>query len=230
MIRTETRGDVGIVTIDRHERRNALDLAHVEDLGAAVDGLLSEKVRSMVITGAGSSFCSGADLGGVYGPGFRDALYSALDVISSAPVPVIAAVNGPAIGAGTQVAIACDLRVAPVGSSPSHRPQRAGGEPRQSPLALVAAAVRRAMLLGCEQYSDTRLQAALTGSAVPRRRRGRDLTTAAPDLAYSRPPRVDVRAATVGRGLDRDFAPGRARTSRRACLPDGEAQAGFQGR
>ena len=112
MIRAEMHERMGIVTIDRHERRNALDLEHVEGLRSAVDDLVGEGVRSMVITGAGSAFCSGADLGGVYGPGFRDALYSALDAISSAPVPVIAAVNGPAIGAGTQVAIACDLRVA----------------------------------------------------------------------------------------------------------------------
>ena len=103
MIRSEIIDQVGLVTIDRHERRNALDLTHVEALREAVDDLLGEGVRAMVITGSGSAFCSGADLGGVYGPGFRDALYAALDAISSAPIPVIAAVNGPAIGAGTQV-------------------------------------------------------------------------------------------------------------------------------
>lgn len=125
MIRSEIRDQVGVVTIDRHERRNALDLAHVEALRQAVDDLLGDGVRAMVITGSGSSFCSGADLDGVYGPGYRDALYAALDAISSAPVPVIAAVNGPAIGAGTQVAIACDLRVATLGAvRGADRPQR----------------------------------------------------------------------------------------------------------
>ena len=57
-------------------------------------------------------FCSGADLGGVYGPEFLEALYGMLHHLTRVPVPIIAAVNGPAIGAGTQLAIACDLRVA----------------------------------------------------------------------------------------------------------------------
>ena len=160
MIRSEIIDDVGLVTIDRHERRNALDLEHVESLREAVDDLLGEDVRSMVITGAGSSFCSGADLGGVYGPGFRDALYAALDAISSAPVPVIAAVNGPAIGAGTQVAIACDLRVAAPSAKfavPTARNGLAVDPWTIRRLALIAGGgAARAILLGCEQYDDRR--------------------------------------------------------------------------
>ena len=195
MIIKEVRGRVGVVTIDRHERRNALDLEHVEALRAAVDDLLGESVRALVITGAGSSFCSGADLGGVYGPGFRDALYAALDAISSAPVPVIAAVNGPAIGAGTQVAIACDLRVA----SPSARfavPTARNGlavDPWTiRRLALVAGGgTARAMLLGCEQIDDTRAYALglvdRLGSVHEAMEWAEDLATAAPlTLAYSK--------------------------------------------
>lgn len=195
MIIKETIGRVGVVTIDRHERRNALDLAHVEALRAAVDDLLGEGVRSMVITGAGSSFCSGADLGGVYGPGFRDALYAALDAISSAPVPVIAAVNGPAIGAGTQVAIACDLRVA----SPSARfavPTARNGlavDPWTiRRLALLAGGgAARAMLLGCEHLDDQRAYdrglVDRLGSVREAMEWAEDLATAAPlTLAYSK--------------------------------------------
>jgi len=65
-----------------------------------------------VVTGRGSAFCSGADLGGVYGQEFLEALYGMLHGLTRLPVPVVAAVNGPAIGAGTQLALACDLRVA----------------------------------------------------------------------------------------------------------------------
>lgn len=216
MIRTETRGDVGIVTIDRHERRNALDLAHVEDLREAVDGLLGEKVRSMVITGAGSSFCSGADLDGVYGPGFRDALYSALDVISSAPVPVIAAVNGPAIGAGTQVAIACDLRVAAPSAKfaiPTARNGLAVDPWTIRRLALVAGGgAARAMLLGCEHYGDSRAyQCGLVdrlGSFHDALEWAEDLATAAPlTLAYSKAALESMfEPRPWGEDLDRDFA------------------------
>jgi enoyl-CoA hydratase len=112
MIRTEPRGTVELITLDRHERRNALDTEHCTELRAAVEKAVSSDVRALVITGAGTSFCAGADLSGVYGDGFGKALSSMLDSIREAPLPVVAAVNGPAIGAGTQLAMACDLRVA----------------------------------------------------------------------------------------------------------------------
>ena len=108
MIAQHRDGDVAVIEIDRHERRNALDTAHCQDLRAALTGT----ARAIVITGAGSSFCAGADLGGVYDTAFRDALYAMLAAVTQVPVPVLAAVNGPAIGAGAQLALACDLRVA----------------------------------------------------------------------------------------------------------------------
>lgn len=112
MIHSERRDAVTLLTIDRPERRNALDTEHCSALHAAVEGAVAAGARSIVVSGAGSAFCSGADLGGVYGGEFRTALYAMLHAITAAPVPVVAAVNGPAIGAGTQLAVAADLRVA----------------------------------------------------------------------------------------------------------------------
>lgn len=195
MIRSEIRDQVGVVTIDRHERRNALDLAHVEALRQAVDDLLGDGVRAMVITGSGSSFCSGADLDGVYGPGYRDALYAALDAISSAPVPVIAAVNGPAIGAGTQVAIACDLRVVAPSARfavPTARNGLAVDPWTIRRLALIGGGgVARAMLLGCEQLDDRRAydrgMVDRLGSLTNALEWAAELATSAPlSLAYSK--------------------------------------------
>ncbi|MDO5502686.1 MAG: enoyl-CoA hydratase [Actinomycetia bacterium] len=216
MIRAELWKRVGIITIDRHERRNALDLQHVEALQAAVDDLLAEGVRSMVITGSGTSFCAGADLGGVYGPGFRDALYSALDAISSAPVPVIAAVNGPAIGAGTQVAIACDLRVAAPGAKfaiPTARNGLAVDPWTIRRLALTAGGgVARALLLGCEQYgADRAYDRGLVdrlGSLDDALDWAEDLATAAPlTLAYSKRALESLfEPRPWGEDLDEDFA------------------------
>src|SRR5437868_8577786 len=117
MIRTEERGRVGLIRIDRHEQRNALDVEHCERLRDALGEVHAGGARAVVITGVGSSFCAGADFGEVYGDGFRKALYEMLRRITTLPVPVMAAVNGPAIGAGTQLALAADPRmVAPSAS------------------------------------------------------------------------------------------------------------------
>lgn len=77
------------------------------DLRAAASG----NARVLVLTGAGSHFCAGADLSLVFGTDLRAALRELLETIAGLPVPVIAAVRGAALGAGTQVAMACDLRV-----------------------------------------------------------------------------------------------------------------------
>jgi len=101
-----------VLELQREERRNALNLELCQAIHAAVDDAIEDGARAIVVTGQGSVFCSGADLGGVYGPEFLEALYGMLHHLAEVPVPIVAAVNGPAIGAGTQLAIACDLRVA----------------------------------------------------------------------------------------------------------------------
>ncbi|MBD8605907.1 enoyl-CoA hydratase [Aeromicrobium sp. CFBP 8757] len=105
-------GHVVVIELQREQRRNALDLELCHAIRAAVDAAVDEGARAIVVTGRGSAFCSGADLGGVYGPDFLEALYGMLHHLTRVPVPLVAAVNGPAIGAGTQLAMACDLRVA----------------------------------------------------------------------------------------------------------------------
>ena len=112
MIATSRDGHVAVIELQREDRRNALDLALCTAIREAADATVSDGARVIVVTGKGTAFCSGADLGGVYGPDFLQALYGMLHHLTALPVPLIAAVNGPAIGAGTQLAMACDLRVA----------------------------------------------------------------------------------------------------------------------
>lgn len=116
MLSATTDGDVVVLELQREERRNALNLELCREIHAAVDQAVDDGARVIVITGQGSAFCAGADLGGVYGDEFLEALYGMLTRLTKVPVPLIAAVNGPAIGAGTQLAMACDLRVADVTS------------------------------------------------------------------------------------------------------------------
>jgi enoyl-CoA hydratase/carnithine racemase len=155
VIHLDDRGPVALITIDREERRNALD-------HEALDQLLEVHARTgaarvVVLTGAGGHFCSGADLSGVEDSGFTDRLRQVLATLRDDPRPHLAAVEGAALGAGTQLAVACDLRVA----TPSAR----FGVPAAKlgllvdhwtiqRLALLAGAgPARAMLLGAETCS-----------------------------------------------------------------------------
>lgn len=152
MIRFEERGRVGLATIDRPQRRNALNAELCEELTGHLAG--STGLRAVVVTGAGSAFCSGADLGTRFesepaGDGatdtFRPAFERALTAIVDFPAPVIAAVNGPAIGAGMQLAVACDLRVAALGARLSIPGGRLGIHLSASNIARLAALVGQGM-------------------------------------------------------------------------------------
>jgi len=112
MIEMTRRDAVAVIELQREDRRNALNLEQCKAIHQAVDQAVDGGARAIVITGKGTAFCSGADLGGVYGDEFLNALYGMLHHLAEVSVPLIAAVNGPAIGAGTQLALACDLRVA----------------------------------------------------------------------------------------------------------------------
>jgi enoyl-CoA hydratase len=103
--------DTATITIDRQDMRNALDVASCRRLASELEAAVAEGARAIVVTGAGPHFCAGADLGRVHGTELSAALRHLLGVIVTIPVTVIAAVHGAALGAGTQLAVACDLRV-----------------------------------------------------------------------------------------------------------------------
>ncbi|MFI7669839.1 enoyl-CoA hydratase [Nocardia sp. NPDC049526] len=110
MLDVSRDGDVVTIELQREERRNALNIELVTRLREAVL-TAAEDARVIVLTGRGSLFSAGADLSGVYSEEFLTALPDMLHTIESVPVPVIAAINGGALGAGVQIALASDLRV-----------------------------------------------------------------------------------------------------------------------
>ena len=123
----EVQGNLGIALIDRPERRNALNGELCTELLARLRE--HDALGAVVIGGTGDrAFCAGADLGrravdteaGSLEHGgsdtFRPAFEALLDRIVDYPAPVIAAVNGAALGAGMQLAVACDLRVVAPGA------------------------------------------------------------------------------------------------------------------
>lgn len=111
---TELVDGVAVVTLNDPDRRNALNADLVTGLVDAFDQLeTSENCAVAIVTGAGSAFCAGADLGdlGRVGEDGLRQIYEGFLRVARSPLPTIAAVNGPAVGAGMNLALACDVRV-----------------------------------------------------------------------------------------------------------------------
>ncbi|WP_228001527.1 enoyl-CoA hydratase/isomerase family protein [Nocardia australiensis] len=122
MVETERLGGIGIVRLNRPDRGNALTGSMPREICEAIEELGSdESVAGVVLTGAGRLFCAGGDAATLLE-------WRSLDLedrveqftksqevvlaIRACPVPVVAAINGPAAGAGVDLALACDLRIA----------------------------------------------------------------------------------------------------------------------
>ena len=114
----EVEGAVGVITINRPKALNALNSAVLDDLEAVLDAVDLEAVRALVLTGAGEkSFVAGADIGEMStltkaeGEAFGKKGNDVFRKIETFPIPVIAAVNGFALGGGNEIAMSCDIRL-----------------------------------------------------------------------------------------------------------------------
>lgn len=118
-VETDVRDRVAVVTLRRPERRNALSLELATELTDAVTAAGGRAdVHAVVITGSGGAFCAGADravLADADATKLR-AVYGAFHAVRACPVPTVAAIDGPAVGAGFNLALAADLRLVTPGA------------------------------------------------------------------------------------------------------------------
>ncbi len=114
----EQKGAVGVITINREKALNALNSQVLDELNATLDAVNTDEVRCLILTGAGEkSFVAGADIGEMstltkaegeaFGKKGND-VFRKLEVF---PIPVIAAVNGFALGGGCEISMSCDIRI-----------------------------------------------------------------------------------------------------------------------
>jgi enoyl-CoA hydratase/carnithine racemase len=125
-LKLEVDGEIGTLTLNRPEAFNAMSPQLILEMGTAFAWLADQApLRGLIVTGAGAAFCSGGDVN-EFKNGVEDdsidlpaqvrrgaeALHTAIVDLRRIPYPVIAAVNGPAAGAGFSLALACDFRIA----------------------------------------------------------------------------------------------------------------------
>lgn len=192
---------VALITLNAPERRNSMNLAMVEEIVAIVDQCVADDaVGALVVTGEGKGFCAGATLdhlAGSTGPSESKAVASVYDgflVFVNCPKPTIAAVNGSAVGAGMNLALACDLRIASTSAKFIDRFLDLGLHPGGGHTWMLQRAVgpqvARAMVLFGQEYSGN--DAARVGLAYE---------CVEPDALIPRALEIGARAASAPREL-----------------------------
>ena len=114
----EQKGQTGIITINREKALNALNSQVLDELNTTLDTVNLDEVRCLILTGAGTkSFVAGADIGEMStltkaeGEAFGKKGNDVFRKIETFPIPVIAAVNGFALGGGCEISMSCDIRI-----------------------------------------------------------------------------------------------------------------------
>lgn len=166
MVETKLEGGIARIFLNRPEKVNALDWRLLDALLQAVGALASNnEIRVMVLAGHGKAFCGGADVGVLRSldaqtaGGFVQRIHQVCAALRALPVPVVARLHGAVIGAGLEIAAACDLRIAAEGTKFSMPEVRLG-----IPSVVEAALLPRLMGHGRAAWL------VLTGAAIDARR------------------------------------------------------------
>jgi len=175
-LEVDRRGEHAVLTLNRPEKRNALSVALRDEITSALSDLATdEQIKCVVITGAGPVFSAGFDLKeftrAAEDAAFGRALWESSDRYHDAvlrfPLPTVAAINGPALAGGFDLAIMCDLRIATTTARFAH-PERTFGDVVYGPLHdLVGGAIARELAIGGRELdAHEALEVHIVGTVV----------------------------------------------------------------
>ena len=216
----EKRGSIGVLKINRPKVLNALNKEVLQELDRALDTIILDKtILVLVVTGEGRAFVAGADISEMNRmtqfEGREFALHgqSVLDKIDNLPIPVIAAVNGYALGGGCELAMACDIRWASeqakfgqpevsLGITPGF-----GGTQRLSRICGPGIA-KELILSGITIDAKRALEIGLVTKVVPPKSLMEEVLIFAEKIAYQSPIAVSLAKTAINKGFDSNFQTG----------------------
>jgi len=179
-IKLELDGRLAVLTVDRPQKRNALDTATVAELHQALDEIRAARCGVLIVTGAGdTAFVSGADISSIRErrrdealAGINSRLMAAVEAHEAVS---IAAVNGWALGGGCELALACDLRIAAENAvfglpEPTLGIIPGAGGTQRLPRVVGLGRAKEMVLTGARWDASHALQAGLVSEVVPRER------------------------------------------------------------
>ncbi len=219
----ERKDGIGRVTINRPEQMNSLNRAFLGELGRILDESENDDdIRVLVLTGRGKAFCAGADIDEIRGFGSASAGYDFIQLaqrtfqrIETLGKPVVACINGLALGGGLELALACDFRIASVqavfglpevkiGALPA-----AGGTTRLPRIIGLTRAVEM-LMLGEPIGAEEALRLGLVGRVAPADKLLEVTTQVAVSLSRMPPLALKVIKKVVSSGLDSSLESGMA--------------------
>ncbi len=203
----ENRGDVVWLRLERPERRNAYDGEMAAELTTAVERSADEG-GVVVITGSGGSFCAGGYLAELADPdpgelrGLFEGALRLFTAIRRNPRPVIAAINGPAMGGGNELVVSCDIAIAAESAYLGQTGPRIGSAPVLGGTNLIAVSVgekrAREISFMCRRYPAARaLELGWINEVVPDDRLEDEVTAWAEELLESSPRYLEIAKASA---------------------------------
>lgn len=216
-VELQVRDKVALLTINRPEALNAMNAPLLEEFREAIDRVENDdEVRVLVITGAGRAFIAGADIAHMQGLSPQEAkAWSELGQATVAKLenmkkPVIAAINGYALGGGTELALACDIRIASdkavFGQPEVKLGMIAGFGGTQRLPRLIGTGLAKEMLFTGDHYdAQTALQMGLVNRVVPADELLTHCLELAGRIAARGPLAVRVTKEAVNQGRDMDL-------------------------